>query len=195
MKIGSITYDGGIGCPSVIESAGAKEIVISAHEAAHAVASVRLGLPFEYVTLDDADIGPHVETIENLPRPIAFYCGGGSCCDPTRPICNACRPEQERAESYIMMAMCGSLGVDATGCNTFGYGHEDDKAYAIGFCKTAFGDRSDAEVNDRMRTMLQRARELMRHEGKTVTAVAKALRLRRRLTEAEVKEMMQNPNA
>ncbi len=85
------------------EAASAKEIVVSAHEAAHAVASVRLRLPFEYVTLDDPNIGPHVKHLENLPRPIAFYCDGGSCCDPNRPICNACRAEQERAESFIMV--------------------------------------------------------------------------------------------
>jgi hypothetical protein len=175
-----------------MEATKAKEIVVSAHEAAHAVASVRLGLPFEYVTLDDADIGPHVQHVENLPRPIMFYRGGGSCCDPNRPICNACRGEQERAESYIMVAMCGRLGVDATGCNAFGYGLDADKEYVIEFCRTAFGDSTDAQVNARMKALLQKAAELMHPEGKTASAVAKALRTRRRLTEAEVKEIMQN---
>jgi hypothetical protein len=59
-----------------MEAARAREIVVSAHEAAHAVASVRLGLRFEYVTLDDAEIGPHVQNVENLSRPIVFYRGG-----------------------------------------------------------------------------------------------------------------------
>jgi hypothetical protein len=56
-----------------MEASGTKEIIISAHESAHAVASVRLGLSFEYVTLDDPNIGPHVQHFENLPRPIVFY--------------------------------------------------------------------------------------------------------------------------
>jgi hypothetical protein len=175
-----------------MDVARAKEIVVSAHEAAHAVASVRLGLAFEYVTLDDADIGPHVQHIDNLPRPIVFYRGGGSCCDPNRPICNACRAEQDRAESYIMVAICGTLGVHATGCDVFGYGHDADKAYVIDFCRTAFGDRTDAEIDARMKAMLQKAAELMHPEGRAASAVAKALRTRRRLTEADVKEIMRD---
>ena len=39
--------------PSQVPSA--REIVISAHEAAHAVASIRLDLPFAYVTFGDED--------------------------------------------------------------------------------------------------------------------------------------------
>ncbi len=175
-----------------MEADAARDIVVSAHEAAHAVASVRLGLPFEYVTLDDATIGPHVQHLENEPRPIVFYRGDGKCCASDPPMCESCRAEQTRAESYIMMAMCGSLGVDATGCNAFGYGHDADKAYVVEFLKEAFGDRDDVSINARMKTLLHRASELMHPEGKTVTAVAKALRMHRRLTEAELKQIMQD---
>jgi hypothetical protein len=160
---------------SIMDASGVKEIVISAHESAHAVASVRLGLPFEYVTLDDPDIGPHVQHFENHSRPIVFYRGGGSCCNPNQPMCERCRAEEKRAEFDIVMAMCGSLGAAATGCNAFGYGDEADKAYVVEFCRTAFSDRTEADVNARMNTMLQRACDLMQPEGKTVTAVAKAL--------------------
>ncbi|MGH8773519.1 MAG: hypothetical protein ACREV2_20440, partial [Burkholderiales bacterium] len=97
-----------------MDATNAKEIVVSAHEASHAVASVRLGLRFAYVTLDDATIGPHVQHVDNLPRPIVFYRCGGSCCDSNRPMCETCHAEVKRAESYIVMAMCGSLGVSAT---------------------------------------------------------------------------------
>ena len=175
---------------SSVKVSDAKEIVISAHESAHAVASVRLGLPFHYVTLDDAN-GPHVEHFENLPRPIGFY-RGGLCCGPNQPMCERCRTEEKRAESYILMAMCGSLGAASTGCNAFGFGHEADKAYVIRFCETAFGDQTNACVDARMETMLQRAHQLMLPESKTVTAVSKALRTQRRLTETEVKEIMQD---
>lgn len=130
---------------------------LSAHEASHAVASVRLGLPFEYVTLDDAAIGPHVQHVENLPRRIVFYRGGGSCCDSNRSMCETCRAEERRAESYIVMAMCGSLGVDATGCNAFGYGHDADLAYVIDFCRKAFGDSNDAEINARTKARARSA--------------------------------------
>ena len=178
-----------------MDTTTAKEIVVSAHEASHAVASVRLGLPFEYVTLDDAAIGPHVQHVENLPRRIVFYRGGGSCCDSNRSMCETCRAEERRAESYIVMAMCGSLGVDATGCNAFGYGHDADLAYVIDFCRTAFGDSTDAEIDARTKALLRKAAELMHPEGKTTSAVARALRARRRLTEAEVTKIMENPSA
>jgi hypothetical protein len=90
-----------------------------------------------------------------------------------------------------MMAMCGNLGVEVTGCNAFGYGNDADKAYAAESCRTAFDDQTDADINARMKSMLQRACELMHPEGKTVTSVAKALRLCRRLTRAVVKDIMQ----
>jgi hypothetical protein len=55
---------------SLMRESAAREIVISAHESAHAVAAVRLGLGFEYLTLDDANIGPHVQSVDNIPRQI-----------------------------------------------------------------------------------------------------------------------------
>ncbi len=172
------------------ERSGDREIVISCHEAAHAIASVRLGLPFEYVTLDDAEIGPHVQSIGNLPRPIAYYRGGGSCCDPTRQICEACRREVDRAEAYMVMAMCGSIGARVTGCKAFGYGHAADQAYVVDFCRVAFGDQTDDEINARIRAMLDRALGLMQSEMRALTPVAKALGARRRLTEDEVKTLL-----
>jgi hypothetical protein len=170
----------------------ANEIVVSAHEAAHAVASVRLGVPFKYVTIGDDDDGPRVESIENAPRPIIYYCGGGTCCGPDRPMCDTCRVEQDRAESWIVMAMCGSIGVAGTGSKLFGYGHEDDKVYVADFCRTAFADSKDEDVSARIKPLLKRALELMQPESKTVSAVARALRTRRTLTEDEVKDIMQN---
>ena len=178
-----------------MDLATAREIVISGHESAHAVASVRLGLPFEYVTLDDPEIGPHVQSIDNLPRPIVFYRGGGVCCGPPQPMCPTCCAEEGRAVSLMVMALCGSLGAAASGTKVFGYGHEADKGCFIEFCKTAFGDQTDANVNARMNKLLDRALELMRPENKTVTAVAKALRVRRRLTESEVKEIIQDASS
>ena len=109
-------------------------------------------------------------------------------------MCETCRADEKRAESYMVMAMCGSLGVDATGCNAFGYGHDADMAYVIDFCRTAFGDSTRVEIDTRMNAMLQKAAELMHSEGKTASAVAKALRARRRLTEADVKKMMETPS-
>ncbi|MGE0702959.1 MAG: hypothetical protein AB7P22_03380 [Vicinamibacterales bacterium] len=168
--------------------AAAKEIVISAHESAHAVASIRLGLRFDYVTLDDADIGPHVANVDNAPRPIPFYRGGPERCDP---ICENCRSEERRADSYMVMAMCGSLGAAATGAGkAFGYGHDGDKEYVVQFCKEAFGDKTDEDVNARMKGALDRAMDLMRHEGKAASAVARELREKRRLTESEVQAIV-----
>src|SRR5215831_19369723 len=87
----------------------ALEIGISAHEAAHAIASVRLGLPFDQVTMNHAEHGPHVRHSENRPHPIPFYYGG--CCGPNGPMCDVCQAEQRRAEAYIVVALCGTIGV------------------------------------------------------------------------------------
>ena len=151
----------------------AREIVISAHEAAHAVASIRLGLPFAYVTFGDEDgDGPRVEAIDNLPRPIPFYRGGGDCCREDSTICQTCRDEQTRAESWMVMAMCGSLGSRATGCDLFGYGQDADKAYVGEFCRKAFGDATDDAVNRRISAMLDRAIVLMQPEGRPPAPLA-----------------------
>ena len=180
---------------SIAEVAAAKEIVISAHESAHAVAAVRLGLPFEYVTLDNAEIGPHVQhSVDNRPRPIGFY-KGGSCCGQKQPMCERCRAEEKRAKSYILMAMCGSLGAASTGCKVFGFGNDADKVYVEDFCRTAFGDQAHADINARITRILTKANELMLPENETVTAVSKALRTRRCLTETEVKNIMQESRA
>jgi hypothetical protein len=168
----------------------AREIVISAHEAAHAVASVRLGLPFDYVGMDHPEHGPHVMHMENWPNPIPFYCGG-TCCGPNRPMCDACKAEERRAEAYMMVAVCGSIGVRATGCTIFGYGNDADRALLVEFCQVAFNDRTEEEINARIRAISDRAVDLMRPEGPTTSAVARELRTRRRLTEAEVKQTMQ----
>jgi hypothetical protein len=172
--------------------AQARDIVISAHESAHAVASVRLNRPFDYVTLDDATLGPHVYITDNAPRPIPFYVGGGACCGGDQQICDNCRAELQRAESYIMIAVCGTLGVLATGCKDFGYGHDADKTYAVEFCKVAFGDQTDAQITARLKDLSDRALELMRPESRTVSAVGKALRAQRRLTEQQVKDIVQS---
>jgi hypothetical protein len=169
-----------------MNEAEAREIVICAHEAAHAVAAVRLGLPFEYVTLDDAEIGPHVQPVDNQPRPIAFYTGPESCCRSTGSICDRCRAEQVRAESNIVAAICGSIGAAVTGCRVFGYGEAADKAYVIEVCRTSFGDRTNEDADRRTKTLLQRGKSLMEPEMKTLSAVAKELRARRRLSQAEV---------
>jgi hypothetical protein len=76
-------------------------------------------------------------------------------------LCQECSVEQERAESQIIMAMCGSLGVAATGFTRFGYGDDADKAYVVDYCRIAFNDRTDAEIDARMKELLKRARELM----------------------------------
>ena len=180
---------------SIEEVSAAKEIVISAHESAHAVAAVRLGLHFEYVTLgSNAEIYSHLQPVDNQPRPIGFYTGG-SCCGQKQPMCERCRAEENRAESWILMSMCGSLGANSTGCDAFGYGLGADKMYVEDFCRTAFGDQTYVEINARIKRMLRKANELMLPENETVTAVSRALRTRRRLTEAEVKDIMQESRA
>jgi hypothetical protein len=171
--------------------AQARDIVISAHESAHAVASVRLNRPFDYVTLDDDVLGPHVYSTDNAPRPIPFYDGGGACCGGDQPICDNCGAELQRAESCIMIAVCGTLGVLATGCKDFGYGHEADKTYAVEFRKVAFGDQTDVQISARLKDLSDRAFELMRPESKTVSAVGRALREQRRLTEQQVRDIVQ----
>ena len=187
-----------------MEVSEAEEIIVSGHESAHAVAAVKLGLSFCYVTLDDANIGSHVGGLDNLPRPIGFYRGG--CCGPNPPMCERCRREKKRAESHIVVLICGSLGaaefhrlmaspenlgVDFARYSAIGFGNSGDKDIVERFCRTAFGDQTYACVNVRIKTMLERAEELLRQEVETtVTAVAKALRTRRRLTETEVKEIM-----
>ena len=173
-----------------MNEAEAREIVISAHEAAHAVAAVRLGLPFEYVTLDDAEIGPHVQPVDNQPRPIAFYTDQESCCRPTASICDACRAEQRRAESNIIAAICGSIGAAVTGCQIFGYGEAADKAYVVDVCRMAFGDQTTEDADRRTKALLERARSLMEPEMRTLSAVAEALRARRRLTQADVEAIL-----
>ena len=93
------------------------------------------------------------------------------------------------------MSMCGSLGANSTGCDAFGYGHGADKMYVEDFCRTAFGDQTYVEINARINRMLRKAKELMLPENETVTAVSKALRTRRCLTEAEVEDIMQESRA
>src|SRR3954449_7394279 len=101
----------------------------------------------------------------------SFYRGGSERCDP---ICDDCRSEERRAGAYIVMAMCGSVGAAATGAAKMsGYGKDADWDYVVRFCKEAFGDKTDEEQNARIKSALDRAMELMRHEGKTASAVAK----------------------
>ena len=171
----------------------AREIVVSAHEATHAVVSMRLGLPFTYVTFGDDDgEGPRVDSIGNAPEPIPFYRGDGECCGPDRGICKECRAAQERAEAWITMAVSGSIGVGATGCTLFGYGHDADKAYVIEVCRTAFGDETDTDIERRMSVAIDRALTLLRTEGAIVSVVARELRKRRQLSEDEVRAIVEN---
>jgi len=89
------------------------------------------------------------------------------------------------------MAMCGSVGAAATGAAKMsGYGKDADWDYVVRFCKEAFGDKTDEEQNARIKSALDRAMELMRHEGTTASAVAKELRQKRHLTESEVKAIV-----
>lgn len=168
----------------------AREIVVSAHEATHAVVSIRLELPFTYVTLGDDGEGPRVDSIGNVPDPIPFYRGSGDCCGPDGDICNKCRAAQERAEAWITMAVSGSIGVRATGCALFGYGHDADKAYVIEVCRIAFGDRNGEDIEKRISAALDRALALLRADGAIVSAVARELRQRRKLTEDQVRAIV-----
>jgi hypothetical protein len=166
------------------------EIVQSFHEAANAVASVRLGLSFDYVTLDDPTHGSHVHGLDNVPRAIPFYGGHDTCCASPHAMCDRCIREQERTESCMIVALCGGLGVALSGCGLFGYRNEADLEYVALCCQDAFGDATVAHAMARIRTLRQRAEHLMSPEVKTVTAVAAALRTQRRLTEADVTAIM-----
>ena len=168
------------GYSSGMDESTAREIVICGHEAAHAVAAVRLAVAFDYVTLDDAEFrAAPFRPVDNSPRAIPFYGPDRVCCRKPDVMCADCRAEEERAESLMLVAISGSLGAAASGCSTFGYGHEADKAYVTGFCKVAFAE-SDAKLDRRVEkaagtsARTDAARERHRDGGGERTEKAKA---------------------
>ena len=96
-----------------------------------------------------------------------------------------------RAELNIVAAICGSIGAAVTGCQIFGYGEAADKAYVVDVCRMAFGDQTTQDVDRRTKALLERAKSLMEPEMRTLSAVAEALRARRRLTKQTLKRFLQ----
>lgn len=175
------------------------------HEAGHAVVSVYLNLPFDYVSIEpEGDAGGHVSYAIRRFRRIPFF--AGECCHGG-PMCANCGAQSSAAEAQIVFELAGAVALFSyRPQEDRNYGDDGDRISIAEICRLVFGDNTDEQIARRVQPLVGRAQLLLLKvapqpesvSGAPVKfgpraelkAVADALLVKKRLTADEVREII-----